>query len=178
MIRMQIWAGRSVHRSKGSRVDPAMKKTICAALTVAAACVLLGACVQPPRPVQPLPPGPTPEEVADYARAQAQYRSALASGDDDAVMKATTTFLLISREILSRQDPRLFDAQMVCQSYRVAGSHNQPGTRTTYEPQFVQDCPSIDWRYDQATIDIRRDLEARILAADRATIAQAVAGHP
>jgi hypothetical protein len=155
-----------------------MRKPICVALTAAAACVLLGACAEPPKPVQALPPGPTPEEVADYARAQTQYRSALASGDGDAVMQATNTFLLISQEILSRQDPRLFDAQIVCQSYRVAGPHDQPGTRTTYQPQFVQDCQSIDWRYNQATIDIRRDLEARIRAADRATIAQAVAGHP
>jgi len=155
-----------------------MRKLIRVALTGAAACVLPGACAQPPKPVQALPPGPTAEEVADYARAQTQYRSALASGDGDAEMQATNTFLLIAQEILSRQDPRLFDAQIVCRSYRVAGSRNQPGTRTTYQPQFVRDCQSIDWRYNQATIDIRRDLEAKILAADRQTVAQAVAGHP
>ena len=39
--------------------------------------------------------------------------------------------------------------------------------------EFVQDCERIDWRYDQATIAIRRDLEAKIAAADRATVAQA-----
>jgi len=155
-----------------------MSKMICVALTAAMGCVLLSACAQPPRPVQALPPGPTAEEVADYARAQAQYRYALASGDGDAEIQATNTFLLISEEVLSRQDPPLFDAQIVCRSYRVAGPRNQPGARTTYQPQFLRDCQNIDWRYNQATIGIRRDLEARILAADRQTVAQAAAGHP
>jgi len=93
-------------------------------------------------------------------------------------MQATNTFLLISGEILSRRDPTLFDAQIACQSYRVGGPHNQPGTRAAYEPQFSQDCRSIDWRYNQATIDIRRDLEARLRAADSAIIVQAIVGHP
>jgi len=155
-----------------------MRKMIRRALSAAAACVLLGACAESPRPVQPLPPGPTPAVVADYARAQARYRAALASGDDDAVMQATDTFSGITQEILSRQDPKLFDAQIVCDAYRVAGPYDQRGTRTTYVPQFVQDCQHTNRRYNQETIDIRRDLNARILAADRATVAQAVAGQP
>src|SRR6516225_28888 len=92
------------------------------ALTAAAACALLAACAQP-APVQPLPPGPTPDEVADYARAQAHYRSGLASGNGDLVIKATDTFSLVAQEVLSRQDPRLFEAQVVCERYRVAGPH-------------------------------------------------------
>jgi hypothetical protein len=110
--------------------------------------------------------------VANYARAQAQYRSALASGNGDVVMQATNTFSLIAREILSRQDPRLFDAQLVCEKYRVAGSRDGD-ERSTYEPQFVQDCQRIGGRYNQETIAIRRDLEARIAAADRARVAEA-----
>ena len=83
-----------------------MGKMIRSALPAVAACALLAACAQP-TPVQPLPPGPTPAEVADYARAQAQYRSGLASGDGDLVIKATDTFSLIAQEVFSRQDPRL-----------------------------------------------------------------------
>jgi hypothetical protein len=139
----------------------------------AAACALLAACAQSAKTVQPLPPGPTPDEVANYARAQAQYRSALASGNGDVVMQATKTFSLIAREILSRQDPRLFDAQLVCEKYRVAGSRDGQDVRSTYEPQFVRDCQRIGGRYNQETIAIRRDLEARIAAADRARVAEA-----
>ena len=54
---------------------------ICPALIAAAACALLAACAKPAAPVRALPPGATPEEVVDYARAQAQYRSALAQLD-------------------------------------------------------------------------------------------------
>ena len=161
-------------RTKGG---PEMRKMIRSVLPAAAACALLAGCAQP-TPVQPLPPGPTPAEVADYARAQAQYRSGLASGNDNLVTKATDTFSLTAQEVLSRQDPRLFDAQVVCERYRVAGPHDRRDMQTTYEPQFGQDCRRIDWRYDQATIAIRRDLEARITAAERATIAQAGAGYP
>ena len=148
------------------------------ALTAASVCALLAACAQPPTPVQALPPGPTPDEVANYSGAQTQYRSGLASGNDNLVTKATDTFSLTAQEVLSRQDPRLFDAQVVCERYRVAGPHDRRDMQTTYEPQFGQDCRRIDWRYDQATIAIRRDLEARITAAERATIAQAGAGYP
>jgi hypothetical protein len=37
---------------------------------------------------------------------------------------------------------------------------------------------SGDGRYSQETIAIRRDLEATIAAADRATVVQAGVGHP
>ena len=79
----------------------------------------------------------------------------------------------IPQEILSRQDPRLFDARVVCERYRVGGPHDPRDVRSTFEPQFVQDCEHIDRRYNEATMAIRRDLEARIAAADLATIAQA-----
>jgi hypothetical protein len=150
-----------------------MRKMICPALIAAAACALLAACAQPATPVQALSPGATPEEVVDYAGAQAQYRSAQASGNDDVVMQAANTFLRIPQEILSRQDPRLFDARVVCERYRVAGPRDPRDVRSTFEPQFVQDCEHIDWRYNEATMAIRRDLEARITAADLATVAQA-----
>ena len=89
--------------------------------TAAAFCALLTACAQPAPPVQPLPPGPTPQEVADYARALAQYRSGLVSGNGDIVTRATNTFSLIADEILSRQDPSLFDAWMACEKYPADG---------------------------------------------------------
>jgi hypothetical protein len=146
--------------------------------TAAAACALLAACTQPPTPVQPLPPGPTPQEVADYASARAQYRSGLASGNGDIVARATNTFLLIAQEILSRQDPSLFDAWVVCERYPADGLRDRRDRRSTYQPQFVQDCRRIDGRYNQETIAIRRDLDARVAAADRATIAEAGVAHP
>jgi hypothetical protein len=155
-----------------------MRKMICPALIAAAACALLAACAQPATPVQALSLGATPEEVVGYARAQALSRSAQASGNDDVVLQAANTFLSIPQEILSRQDPRLFDARVVCERYRVAGPHDPRDVRSTFEPQFVQDCEHIDRRYNEATIAIRRDLEARIATADLATIAQARAGHP
>ena len=116
--------------------------------------------------------------MADYARAQANYRSGLASGNGDLVIKATDTFSLIAREVLSRQDPSLFDGQVACERHQVAGPQYRRDTQTTYDPQFVQDCQRLSWRYNQATMAIRRDLEARIAAADRATIAQGGGGHP
>jgi hypothetical protein len=96
-----------------------MRKMIGSALIAAAVSILLAACAQSPAPVQALPPGPTGDEVANYARAQAQYRAGLASGNGDVVMHATNTFSLIASEILSRQDPKLFDAQVLCERYRV-----------------------------------------------------------
>ena len=150
-----------------------MRKMIGSALIAAAVSILLAACAQSPAPVQALPPGPTADEVANYARAQAQYRAGLASGNGDVVMHATNTFSLIASEILSRQDPKLFDAQVLCQRYRVAEPRDEGGLRSTFEPQFVQDCRRIDGRYNQERIAIRRDLEAKIAAADRATVAEA-----
>jgi hypothetical protein len=154
-----------------------MKGGICPAIIIAAACALLAACA-PPTPVRALPPGATPEEIADYARALAHYRAARASGNDDVVTQAVDTWSGISEEILSRQDPGLFEARMVCESYRVAGPRDAPDLRSTFAPQFVRDCQQIDWRYNQATSAIRRDLEARIAAVDLATVAQAGAGRP
>jgi hypothetical protein len=155
-----------------------MRNIISLALIVRAACTLLAGCAQPPPPVQALPPGPTPAEVIDYATAQAQYRAAKASGNGDVVTHAEDTFWGISQEILSREDPGLVDAWEVCERYRVAAPHDQRNVRSTFEPQFVRDCETIDRRYGAATSAIRRDLEARISGADRATVAQAEAGRP
>jgi hypothetical protein len=115
--------------------------------------------------------------VADYAKAQAQYRSGLASGNGDNAARATNTFSLVAQEILSRQDPSLFDAWVVCERYPADGLRDQQDRRSTYQPQLVQDCRRIDGRYNQETNAIRRDLDARVAAADRATIAEAGAGH-
>ena len=155
-----------------------MRGRICRAIIIAAGCALLAACAPPPAPVRALPPGATPEEVADYARALAQYRAALASGNDDVAAQAVDTWSGIAQVILSRQDPGLFEARMVCERYRVAGPRDPPDVRSSFAPQFVRDCQHIDWRYNQATSAIRQDLEARIAAADLATVAQAGAGRP
>jgi hypothetical protein len=87
-----------------------MGKTVRPIAFAAGACALFAGCVQPPPPVQALPPGPNPTEVIDYATAQAQYRAAKASGDGDVRTRAENTFWGISQEILSRQDPGLVDA--------------------------------------------------------------------
>ena len=145
---------------------------------VAAVCALLAACTSYSAPVpavQTIPPGPTPEEVANYATAQMQYRSGLATGNGDAVAKANETFRLISREIFSRQDPKLFEAEVLCERYRVA----RPAATGRSVPTLIEPrCQNIEWRYNEATNAIRRDLEARIADADFATIAQAGAAHP
>ena len=84
----------------------------------------------------------------------------------------------IADEILSRQDPRLFEARLVCERYRVAGPRDPSDARSTFAPQFVRDCQHIDSRYNQATSAIRRDQEARIMAADLASVAQAGKRRP
>jgi hypothetical protein len=145
---------------------------------LAAVGILLAGCAQPQAPVQPLPPGPSPAEIADYAAAQAQNRRGQATGNDDDVVQALDASRQISAEILARQDPRLFDAYSLCESYRVAGPGGPVGVPSHFEPQFVRPCDRIEWRYDDATAAIRGDLEARIAAADRATMAQAGTGHP
>lgn len=155
-----------------------MKKTVRPILFATGACALFAACAQPPPPVQALPPGATPEEMIDYAIAEAQYRAAETTGNDVVVTQAENTFRNISQEILSRQDPRLFDAWLVCERYRVAGPRDPRDVRSTFEPQYARDCASIDRRYHLATSAIRRDLEARIAAADLATVAQAGTGQP
>jgi hypothetical protein len=116
--------------------------------------------------------------VIDYSIAQAQYRAGRASGNGDVVTHAENTSWGISQEILSRQDPGLVGAWEVCERYRAAAPRNQPDARSTFEPQFVRDCENIDRRYDAATSAIRRDLEARIAGADRATIAQTESRQP
>src|SRR5437773_5610088 len=103
-----------------------MRGGICAAIVIAAAGALLAACAPPPTPVRALPPGANPEEVADYARALAQYRWARAAGNDDVLTQAVDTWSGISEEILSRQDPALFEARRVCERYRVAGPQDPP----------------------------------------------------
>jgi hypothetical protein len=142
---------------------------------VAAACALLAACASYPAPVQAIPPGPNPDELAYYAEAQTQYRIGLATGNDDAVAEANETFRQIPRAIFYRQDPATFKAELLCERYRVPGpaptGRNMP---TLFEPQ----CRNIEWRYYRATSAIRQDLEARIAAANYATIAQAGAAHP
>jgi hypothetical protein len=155
-----------------------MKKTVSPILFATAAWALLTACAQPPPPIQALPPGPSPAEVIDYATAQAQYRAAKASGDGDELTHAENTLWSISQEILSRQAPGLVDAWQVCERYRVAAPHDQRDARSTFEPPFVRDCQNIERGHDAATSVIRRDLDARIVSADRATIAQAESGRP
>jgi hypothetical protein len=76
-------------------------------LAVAAAFALLAACEPSLPPVeagQPIPPGPTPGELADYATAQMQYRFGLATGNGDVVAEANETFRQIPAEIFFRQD--------------------------------------------------------------------------
>jgi hypothetical protein len=145
---------------------------------VAAACALLAACTSYSAPVpavQAIPPGPTPDEVANYSTAQMQYRYGLATGNGDAVAKANETFRQIPREIFSRQDPKLFEAEVICERYRVA---RPTATGRSVSTLIEQQCQNIKWRYNEATNAIRQDLEARIATADFATIAQAGATHP
>jgi hypothetical protein len=145
---------------------------------VAAACALLAACAsyQAPVPaVQANPPGPTPDEVANYATAQMQYRFGQATGNGDAVAKANETFRQIAREIFSRQDPKLFDAEVICERYRIAGP---AATARSVSALTRPQCQNIEWRHNEAANAIRQDLEARIAIADSATIAQAGTAHP
>jgi hypothetical protein len=78
------------------------------------------------------------------------YRLGLATGNGDAVKKANETFYQIPREIFSRQDPRLFAAEVVCDGYPVA-ANSMPTSQ----------CQNIEWQYNEATRAIRRDVEAR-----------------
>src|SRR5262249_24899396 len=127
-------------------------------IAVAAACALLAACTSysaPAPAVETIPPGPTPEEVANYATAQMQYRSGLATGNGDVVARANETFRQIPREVFSRQDPTLFKAEVLCERYNVARpAATDRGVPTLIEPR----CQNIEWRYNEATNAIRRDL--------------------
>ena len=131
---------------------------------LAATCALVAACAPNPPPIQPIPPGPTSEEVNEYAIAQAQYRVGLATGNGDEVTQAKETFQQIPREIFSRQDARVFEAELACEQYPVAApaANSMP---------FEAKCRNIEWRYNAATNAIRHDLEARIAGADLAIIA-------
>lgn len=131
----------------------------------------VAACSQSEPPVVPLPPGPTAEEVTYYAAAQVEYRSAEASGNDDDGEEALYTFTQIPAAIILRQDPTLFAAQAACARHRVVG---QAGAEPGFEPQFRPACDDAEWRYNEEAIAIRRDLEARTAADDRAVIAQAI----
>jgi hypothetical protein len=142
---------------------------------VAAACALLAACAPYPAPVQAIPPGPTPNELADYAAAQMQYRIGLATGNGDAVAAANETFRQIPRAIFSREYPATFEAELVCERYKVPG---QASTGLNVPTPFELQCESITLRYNGATAAIRQDLNRRIVAVDFATIAQAGAAHP
>ena len=137
---------------------------------LATACAVLAACASNPLPIQALAPGPTAEEVTEYARAQTQYRFGAATGNGDEVAEAQETFQQIPQEIFSRKDPRLFEAEGVCEQYPAAA----PADIVPSEPQ----CRNIEQHYNAATNAIRRDLEARIAAADLAIIAQAGAARP
>jgi hypothetical protein len=119
-------------------------------LAVAATCALLAACEPDLPPVQagpPIPPGPTPGEVAELATAQMRYRQGLATGDGNAVATANETFRQIPREIFSRQNPTLFDAKLVCERNQVAGP-----TATVVASPFGPQCRNIEWRYKDAAI--------------------------
>jgi hypothetical protein len=154
-----------------------VRRIICR-IGITAAAALVAACAQPAPQVQLLPPGPTPAEVVDYAVAQAQYRAAQASGNGDIVMRAGNTFSSISEEILSRQEPELYDARMVCERYRVAGTHDPPDVRSTLEPRFFRDCEFVERRCNDAMSAIRRDLEVRIATADLTILAQVAPRRP
>jgi hypothetical protein len=155
-----------------------MRKIACRAWFAATALGVLTACAPAPAPVLVIPPGATPQEVTDYATAQVQYRAAKASGNGDIVRHAEMTFASIAQEILSRADPRLVDAWIVCEGYGLAGPQGPPDPGATFEPQFARDCRSIDQRYQAATNAIRRDLAAKIAAADLAVVTQATARVP
>ena len=80
-----------------------------------------------------------------------------------------------SKRFLLRLDPKLFEAEVICERYRIAG----PAATARSVPALTgPECQNIEWRYNEATNAIRRDLEARIADADFATIAQAGAAHP
>jgi hypothetical protein len=157
---------RQIDPSQGTR----QMNKLAAFVTVALPAVMVAACSQSEPPVAPLPPGPTAEEVTYYAAAQAEYRSAEASGNDDDAEAALYTFTQIPATIILRQDPKLFAAQAACERHRLLG---QSGAEPAFEPQFRAACDDVEWRYNEGAIAIRRDLEARTAAADRAVIAQA-----
>ena len=162
-----------VRRGPLRQIDPSQgmrqMNKLAAFVTVALPAVMVAACSQSEPPVAPLPPGPTAEEVTYYAAAQAAYRSAEASGNDDDAEEALYTLTQIPATIILRQDPKLFAARAACERHRVVG---QSGAEPAFEPQFRAACADVEWQYNEEAIAIHRDLEARTAAADRSVIAQ------
>jgi hypothetical protein len=147
---------------------PMIKNALIRTIGLAATCAVLAACASNPPPIQALARGSTSEEVTEYAIAQTQYRFGAATGNGDEVAKAQETFRQIPREIFSRHDPKLFEAELACEQYPEAtpAADSMP---TPSEPQ----CRNIEQHYNAVTNASWRDLEARIAAADLAIIAQA-----
>jgi hypothetical protein len=139
--------------------------------------ISLAACAQPP-PEQPLPPGPTAAELSDFAIAEMHRRIGAATGNADEVIAADDTLMQVPREILSRQNPPLFAAKLVCERYRTPAAVAPGGPPVapapfSLAPQVAPTCRDIDWRYAAATAVIRNNVAAKIEAADRATLALA-----
>jgi hypothetical protein len=151
------------------------RRRFCAALGAIA--VLAAGCapVPPTGPTPPLPPGPTAAEIADFATAQMHYRYGLATGNDDLVAAASRTLAAVPREVFARADPRLFDAELVCE--RSSPRLTNPNRQLPPVP-FAVRCEDVEWRYREATIAIRREIEAQIAAAQSATIAAAQPQRP
>jgi hypothetical protein len=137
--------------------------------------VLLGSCpVAWAQAEAPTPPGPTPEEVTNFALAQAQYRSVRTSGNEDLIIEADNTLVRIPREILYRQDPRLSVAWAASERRRTVEPPVRGRVRLAFESPFQAACEDIAPRYNAAALAIRRDLEARTAAGDMAIIGQAI----
>jgi hypothetical protein len=121
------------------------------------------------RPARPTPKWPT------LPPRKWRYRAGKASGDADEAIAAADTLLQIPREILSRKDPRLFDAVVVCERYRLARPGGAPPTA---DPQLARACQPIDRRYAAETAAIRANLQARVAGDDLATVAQSAPARP
>jgi hypothetical protein len=151
------------------------------ALAVAVA-ISLAACASPP-PERPLPPGPTAAELSDFATAEMHRRVGAATGNADEVIAADDTLMLIPRELLSRQNPPLFAAKLVCERYQTPAAVPRGGPPVasapfSLAPQVAFACRDVDWRYQAEIAAIRSNLAAKVEAADRATLALAAPTRP
>jgi hypothetical protein len=149
------------------------------AVTVA---VSLAACASPP-PEQPLPSGPTAAELSDFATAEMHRRVGAASGNADEMIAADDTLMLIPREILSRQNPPLFAAKLVCERYQTPAGVPRGGPPVapapiSLAPQMAPACRDVDWRYQTQAAAIRSNLAAKVEATDRARLALAAPARP
>jgi hypothetical protein len=160
-----------------------MEKRLCPAFAIAVA-ISLAACAPPP-PERPLPPGPTAAELGDFATAEMHRRVGAATGNADELIAADDTLMLIPRELLSRQNPPLFAAKLVCERYRTPAAVPLPRggppvapARFSLPPQVAFACREVDWRYQAETAAIRSNLAAKVEAADRATLALAAPARP